>query len=147
MLQRVLAGDDGALLLRLDGTADVGDTGVHKVDVLGNLSGQAVLVGADALRVSSGVRVDVVLGLEDRLELAGGGLKMDPALATGDLDGAAGDARGDEPLLDGLDRVLFGSEELDKLVLGVVVAVVGRLGVRTGDIPLFNSPTNLCGIK
>lgn len=138
LLQRLLAGDDGTLVLVLGGTADVGNAGVHKVNVLGNLSRQTVLVGANALRVSGGMGVDMILGLEDRLELAGGRLKMDPALASGDLDGAVWDARGDQPVFDGLDRVLFGGEELDELLLAVVVAVVGRVGVRAASIPSVN---------
>lgn len=59
------------------------DTGSGKVNVLGDVAGQLVLVGAQVLVTSWGVVESVVVGLEQRLKLVEGGLEINLALALG----------------------------------------------------------------
>lgn len=75
--------------------------------------------------------VHVVLGLENRLELPNSRLEVDPALALGSGDLVGGNTRLDQPALDGVDGVLIGSEELNNLILGIVLAIVGRRRIGT----------------
>lgn len=115
----------GALLL--GGKAG---TGGDEVDVVGNINGKLVLVGSDEGTVTLVVGVLVVLGVEERLELASSGLKGDPTLALGHADGVLWDAGSDQPRLDSLDGLGSRGKGISDLLLSVVLAIVLRLGVR-----------------
>lgn len=108
-------------------------TGRDEVDVVGNIDGKLVLVGSDEGTVTLAVGVLVVLGVEERLELAGSGLKSDPTLALGHADGVLGNACSDQPRLDGLHGLRSGGKGISDLLLSVVLAVVLRPGVRAAE--------------
>lgn len=101
----------------------------HKLDNVRDVTRQVVLVGADV-----GVAgLDVVVGVESRgqegFKLAHGAGELDPGVGARDGDLSGVDAGVDEPALDGVDVVALRGEELGDLLLGVVLAVVGRGGV------------------
>lgn len=106
------------------------DSRLDKVNVLGDMFGQAVVVGTNMLLVGASMVVGVVLCLEDILELFNGAVEGDPSLTLGDEDGVLGDTGSNEPLLDDIGRLVGRLEELNNLFLGVVLAVAGRFGIR-----------------
>ena len=89
-----------------------------------------VLVGANVGVASLDVVVGVEARSQQRLELADGALELDPGVGARDGDLAGVDAGLNQPALDGVDAFGLGSEDLGDLLLGVVLAVVGRGRVR-----------------
>lgn len=126
---------EGALVVRagallLGGKAG---TGGDEVNVVGNIDGKLVLFGSNEGTIALLVSVLVVLGAEERLKLAGGGLEGDPALALGHADGVLGDAGSDQPRLDSLDGLGSRGKGRSDLFLSVVLAIVLRVGVRAAE--------------
>lgn len=103
----------------------------NEVDEVGNLVRERVLIGTNVGVSSLDMVVHVVLGLENRLELSNSRLEVNPALALGSGDLVGRNTRLDQPVLDGVDRVLIRGEELNNLILGIVFAIVGRGRIRT----------------
>lgn len=77
---------------------------------------------------SGGELVSVVGSLQQRLELGDGGSEVNPTLALGD---GGRDTSILQPLLNGLERALLGSKEFSDLFLGVMLAVIDGVRVRT----------------
>lgn len=76
------------------------------------------------------VLVRVIAGLEDALQLANRGLELEPTLALGRANVLGRNTTLDKPVLDRVDGLLAGLEQLDHLILGVMLAVV--FGIRVG---------------
>lgn len=109
-------------------------SGQDKLHQVGNLMRQAVRLGSEEELVADLViAVLVVLRLQQRAQLAGRGLKVDPRPAMRDLDGFGADTRIYEPLLDAVDALIAGGEEINNFIGREVLAVLGGLGVGTAN--------------
>mgnify|MGYP005989684315 CR=1 FL=1 len=106
-----------------------GRTRQDVVDNIRNLRRQAVLIGSEQLDARSTVLVDVVASLEDLLEFANICLDSEPSLGLVDADAALGNARLDEPSLDGGNGLVTGGKEVNNLFVAQMLAVVARVGV------------------
>lgn len=123
---------EGRFLVRTPvhlGGADGGDIGAGTGgDGVEDVARQLVRVGTEVVLAGWGEFVSMVGGLPQALELGNSGLELNPSFVFGNRD--TRDASVLEPLLDGLQIALFGSEELSNLFLRVVLAVLGRVRVR-----------------
>ena len=132
-----LVGSDGVLVASLDtlgGLLGLEDGGRgDEVDNLGDVAGEVVLVGTNVLVAGLNVAVGVVLGLEEVLKLGSGHIGLDPLVGLGDSDVAGGDALILEPLDDLGDGLGIRGEHVGNLLLGQVLSVLGRIGVRAED--------------
>ena len=81
------------------------------------------------------VFVVVVLGLEQALCLIGVGIELDPLLVCRLGDALCLNTSRYEPVTDGIDGFLSRSEELDDFLSRVVLAVLGRVMLRTDVAP------------
>lgn len=106
-----------------------GNSRHDKVDEVGNVLGQRVFIRTNVVAACGNVVVDVVLRLEHRLELADSSLEAEPALAVGQANLVGRDAGLDEPALDRADGLFAGREHVGDLLLSVVLAVLGGLGI------------------
>lgn len=122
-----------AVVLLLGVKLDAGRAGrntrVYKVDDVGNVAGQTVLVGADVVLSRGAAAVDMVLCLEKLLQGCSVHIDVDGRLGRVDVDVLVVDTTLTEPLLDGVDGLVIRSKVLDDFSSSQVLAVIGRLGV------------------
>lgn len=104
--------------------------GILTVNVLLDVSRDVVLVTGNVNVTRLDVNMLVVLGLEKILELFDSNVCLDPLLVhtLGDILNAVGL----EPCANDVDGGLLGSEELDDLLSGQVLAKAGAVMARAG---------------
>lgn len=113
-----------------------GRAGTNKVDNVEQVVGQAVLLGANVVLARGVTAVDVVSRLQSLLSNTSSGINGDPGLGGVDMNVFFRNAVANQPLFDGVDALVIGSEHLDDIFFRKVAAIVGRGGVRAavGDL-------------
>ena len=120
-------------LLPLVGVAD--DLGVEmdgrhdQIDVLGHILRDAVVVAGDVL-LARGVFVDFVFGLEEAFDFGDAGVEIEPVPAARQGDAGGLDARGYEPVVDGVDGFWLGCEKVYDLRIKISREGWGCVGER-----------------
>ena len=81
------------------------------------------MVSSNVLVTRLNVIIDVIAGLQHRLELPGPGLELNPGFGSGHIDATLRDASLYQPFFHSDDGFVARSKPLDDFILGKVLAV------------------------